>query len=49
MPREKNMQNVAERQTDAIYQQLMLPDSETRTKFAEVNDYFHYMSVRENS
>ena len=44
MPREKNMQNVAEQQTDAVYQQLMSPDSDTREKFTEVSGLFENMA-----
>lgn len=40
----KNMQDVAERQTDLIYQQLMTPGSDVRTEFTGISDYFQYMA-----
>ena len=40
MPREKNMQNVAERQTDAVYQLLTSPNFDAREKFIEISGLF---------
>ena len=44
MPREKNMQNVAERQTDAVYQLLTSPDFDAREKLTEISSLFEKMA-----